>query len=365
MSTVTKIQVGQDHYLATKKSILSGEEFIKIDLELKDLKIKSIGKVEIDNKEINISKYAVRELIDLLGINKSFYDQLNRSFEHDNEIVNLILSAVKGAKIYQITLVYNTMANMITKIYQTGTKLISDNQYFESLESILTKNPDAYLRNIIILPNGDVSATIADPTLNFSYGNMNDEEFTGGMTLEMTNNKMMTSFFTERLVCSNGMTIKDKICTRSVKSNSEVPSFIEGLLSSEFRINSIQNFRERLGRIYNTTASLREVLEIDSRVKSVLGKGIEGEILTSNLSGKSMRNIFGEEYVAFNKDILKYLRTNITVWDLVNQVTAISSRIEQNRIKISPTVNRSLQVIGGQLMFSNPDLPPNNIKQIF
>ena len=363
-TTKTKIEVSQDSYLSTKKLILSGEQFVRIDLDLKDLKIKTIKKVEIDNREVNISKAAVAELIEMLGINKSFYDLLNRSFEHDTEIVNLILSAVKGTKIYQITLVFNTLLNEIVKIYQTGSKLISDTQYFESLESILAKTPGSYLRNIVVYPNGNLSATIANPELAFSYENRADEEFTGGMTLEMMDSKLMTSFFTERLVCSNGMTVKDKICTRSIRSNSDVPMFMEALMSPEFHINSITAFRDRLARIINTTASLAEVLQTESRLKNTLGTGIEGELLLDGFAAKGLRNIFGEDTIR-NVDIHKYLRTNITVWDLVNQVTAISSKIEQNKMKVDARVNRGLQVIGGNLMFSNPNLPPRNIRQIF
>lgn len=364
MITRTKIEVNSESYLAVKDLVLKGDQFIRFDVELNDFKIKTLKVVEIDGRDVAINRTAISELINILGISKSFYDLLNNSFDNDQEILNLILSAARGSKNLKLTMLFNSQFNEITKVYVAGSKAISDAQYFDMLEKVLAKAPNSYLRNISIAPNGHISSTIANPDLAFQFGNINDECFTGGMTLDLDASQVSSSFFTERLVCSNGAQIKDKLCTHKVKTNSEVPSFIDALLSSEFNIKSIEEFKKRVNRIYNTTASLHEVLDVERRLKNTLGANDEAELLMSNMSIESIKRAFPEHYMT-DHSIHRYLRTNLSVWDLVNEVTAISSRIEQGRMRISPLTNRKLQVIGGHLMFANPQLPPNNIRQIF
>ena len=163
---------------------------------------------------------------------------------------------------------------------------------------------------------------------------------------------------------SNGMSVTHKTSTRSIHTNAEVPSFIEALLSPEYQFRSVEEFKTRINRVYDTTASLKEVLHVDNRVRSILGGNLDAEILMENMSANYLKKVFSENYLK-NTDIHKYLRTNITVWELVNEVTAISSRIEQNRIAVDDRINRALQIIGGQLLFQGSDLQPNSIKQIF
>jgi hypothetical protein len=360
----TKIEVPQAEYLFMKKSVLEGILFTRIDIKLTDVKIKSTKVILIEDREIKVSKSALSQLCDALGMNKSFYDLISSTVDADTQLVNLIISSIKKSKVDKITILFHNTFNEVTAIYPTGNKLISDAQYFETLEKVLAKEPSCYLRNLVIMPNGNISSTIANPALEFSLGNIEDETFTGGMTLDLIDNSLKTTFFTERLVCSNGNTITHKTCTKSVRVNSEVPSFIEALLSPSYQFQSVEQFKTRVNRIYDTRASLREVLNIDNRVRSVLGSSLDAEILMENMSANYFKKIFTENYL--NKtDIHQYLRTNITVWDLVNEVTAISSRIEQNRIALDNRVNRTLQIIGGNLIFQNPDLAPTSIKQLF
>lgn len=160
------------------------------------------------------------------------------------------------------------------------------------------------------------------------------------------------------------MRTSHKTSTKSVKANKDVPTFIEALLSPAYQFQSIEDFKLRVNRLYDTTASLKEVLYVDRRVNSILGNNLDAKILTENMSSNTFKKIFPESYLK-NTDIHRYLKTNMTVWELVNEITAISSRIEQNRIALDGRVNRNLQVIGGEVLFTLPDLPPNSIRQLF
>jgi len=362
--TLAEIEVSNASYLETKKQILQETRFVKVDIDSKELKLKSARTVIIDGNEVKLTRKALYELTSIFGVSQSFYSTVNRSFGEDTELTNLLFSAIKGKASTRITFVFNLEKNEIVKIYVAGTKLISDQQYFDTVEKVIANNPGTKLRNLDILQNGDITMTLINPEMKFQIGNMVQEGFIMGTTLDFINNELCSSFFTQRLVCSNGARITDKLCTRSVKVGKDVPEFMEALKSSEFQIHSMQEFEKRVNRLINTTASLKEVVDTEDRLISLLGKGVESEMLMSRFDARNLRFAFGPEYM-MRTDIHQYLKTNITMWDLVNQVTAMSSYIEQNRLLMDAKVNTNLQIIGGNLLFKNPLLPPNNIKQLY
>ena len=363
-STLNDIEVSNASYLEIKKQILQETRFLKVDIDSKELKLKSARSVIIDGNEVKLTRKALYELTSIFGVSQSFYSTVNRSFGEDTELTNALFSAIKGKTSTRITFVFNLQSNEIVKIYVAGTKLISDQQYFDTVEKVIANNPGTKLRNLDILQNGDITMTLINPSMKFQIGNLIQEGFIMGTTFDFINNELRSSFFTQRLICSNGARITDKLCTRSVKVGKDVPEFMEALKSSEFQIHSMQEFEKRVTRLINTTASLKEVVDTEERLISLLGKGVESEILMSRFDARNLRFAFGPEYM-MRTDIHQYLKTNITMWDLVNQVTAMSSYIEQNRLLLDAKVNTTLQIIGGNLLFRNPMLPPNNIKQLY
>jgi hypothetical protein len=102
------------------------------------------------------------------------------------------------------------------------------------------------------------------------------------------------------------------------------------------------------------------MLDVDSRLAKLLGN--YHPILSGDMSVNEHRMVFGEDYLNDTHNH-RFLKTDLTLWDLVNEITAVSSRIEQHRVAVSDGTNMGIQVIGGDLMFSMPDLMPGNIKQ--
>lgn len=363
-SQLRDIEVTNASYLEMKKQILNEVKFLRVDIDSKELKLKSARTVVIEGNEVKLTRKALYELTSIFGVSQAFYATVNRSFGEDTELTNALFSAIKGKTSTKITFVFNLEKNEIVKIYVAGTKLISDAQYFDTVEKVIANNPGTVLRNLDILQNGDITMSLVNSRMKFQIGNMNQESFVMGTTLDFVNNELTSSFFTQRLVCSNGMRVTDKLCTRSVKVGKDVPDFMEALKSSDFQIHSMQEFEKRVNRLINTTASLKEVVDTEERLTGLLGKGVESEILMSRFDARNLRFAFGPEYM-MRTDIHQYLKTNITMWDLVNQVTAMSSYLEQNRLLFDAKVNTTLQIIGGNLLFRNPMLPPNNIKQLY
>jgi len=158
--------------------------------------------ITIQGRTIPLTHEAVRGLVNALGISGAFVDTLKKGLGDENKaVLNHIIKAIKGKKVDKLTFIFNRKMQEITNVYPAGTKLIEDHQYFDALEKVIARTPGAYLRNITQSANGDLKAVIANPMLEFQFGNMADEVFTSGMTLDLDSKQMKTSFFTERLVC--------------------------------------------------------------------------------------------------------------------------------------------------------------------
>lgn len=153
-----------------------------------------------------------------------------------------------------------------------------------------------------------------------------------------------------------------KLCSQFVDTSEKVPTFLTAILDANYHLESIDAFRKRLNRCYHTTASLKEVLYVDKRMSSLLGNF--GLTLMQDMSVHYLKERFGEQYLndTFNHC---YMATDISLWELVNEITAISSKIEQHKIVVGERTNLTIQMLGGDLMFSQPDLIPNNIRQIY
>lgn len=358
-----KIEISQEQYSKTKHQVLENEVLTRFDVSLSEVTVDDLKTITIQGRTIPLTKEAIKGLVEALGISATFIDTLKKGFGEENKaVLNHIIKAIKGQKVKQLTFIFNRKMQEITNVYPSGTKLIEDNQYFDALEKLIARTPGAYLRNIVQQSNGDLKAVIANPQLEFQFGNMSDEVFTSGMTLDLDSKKMMTSFFTERLVCTNGMTTQNKLMSRQVDTSDKVPEFLTAILDADYHLNSVMEFKRRINRCYHTRASLKEVLEIDRRLEGMLGN--YASVLTDQMSVHRLKMAFGEKYLedVFNHGFLK---TDITLWDLVNEITAISARVEQHRVAVGERTNLGLQMLGGKLMFQEPDLSPSNIKQIF
>jgi hypothetical protein len=357
------IEVSQENYFNFKQEVLEGKLINRVDIPVSNLEIDSLSAISFNGTILSLTPSAQKGLMKSMGVAKALIDALKSAY-NDTKLLNTILNHIRNAKksSKNVTLVYNKKLNIITGVYPSANKFISDKQFFDIIESLIAKAPNSYLRNITMADNGNLNAIIGDPSLEFQFNKEKDEVFTGGITVELTPGNLSSSFFTERKVCSNGMTTKDRLCTRSVSVNKDVPEFLQAILSADYHLNNIKEFKNRLNRCYFTTASLSEVLNTERRLKSLLGEHYE--TLSDNMSIDYLKSVFGDEYLlAVNNH--KYLKTNISLWDLTNEVTAISSRIEQNNLLIKERTNLELQILGGNLMFKQPDLIPGNIKQIF
>ena len=357
------IQVEQETYQQFKQDVLDCKIIKRVEIQTSSLEVNSLKAISFGGTILMLQPKAQTQLMKAMGVSGALIEALKSTYD-DSKVLNTILTQIRNAKKSSkvLTLIYNDKLKVISGVYPTRKKLISDQQYFDSLESLLAKTPGAFLKAISMNDAGELFSIIHNPAMEFQFGGMANEVFTCGISFDLTVNGLTSNFFTHRLICSNGMQIQDKLCTESVQVNEKVPEFLQAILSPSYYLSSIEEFKKRINRTYHTIASLEEVLTLDRKIQAVLGNF--SEVLTDRMSVHRLKNDFGENYL-INTSIHRYLKTDLTLWDLTNEVTAVSSRIEQNNIIVPESTNMKLQIVGGDLLFKKPHLSPSNIKQIF
>jgi len=361
------IAVPESTYLEFKQDVINNKFITRTLVESDSITLKDFSTIILKGQQIPITRFALQALLDLLGVSQAFIKTVQAAFNQENseKILNQILSAIRNGNKCSLILVFNEPLKSIVNVYRDKKKTISDFQYFDILERLIAKTPSAFLRNISRGLEGDISSIIKVPALEFQFGNFDNEYFTSGFTLDLAAYGLSSSFFTERLVCTNGMVTKNKYSTISVDIPDNVSNFITDIMDPLYQINNVQEFKARMNRTRHTQASLREVLRARTAVVAVTGAYCDRFL--PDLSADRIEatfNNYSPDYL-INREIQEFLYTDISLWDLVNEITATSAKIEQSNLPIGERVNLKLQMLGGDMLFSKPDLTPNNIRQIF
>jgi len=357
------IQVDQATYEQFKQDVLDCKIIKRVEIQTSALEVNSLKAISFGGTILMLQPKAQTQLMKAMGVSSALIEALKATYD-DSKLLNTILTQIRSAKKSSkvLTLIYNDKLKVISGVYPSKQKLISDQQYFDSLEALLAKTPGAFLESISMNDCGDLFSIIHNPSMEFQFGGMKNEMFTCGISFDLTINGLTSNFFTKRLICANGAITEDKLCSETVQVNEKVPEFLQAILSPAYYLKSIEEFKKRINRCYHTIASLGEVLSTDDKMRRVLGN--YADVLTDRMSVHRLKNDFGENYL-LNTSIHRYLKTDLTLWQLVNEVTAVSSRIEQNNVIVPEGTNKKIQIIGGSLMFSKPNLAPSNIKQVF
>jgi hypothetical protein len=367
------IRMPDEEFMNLKTSALENKEVSRIkNIKPTDLQIIDWNNVSISGRNLPFSNEARVGLFKSLGLSKNMTSYFNKLAQRNKAEDSKKLSALlfkelnKGNK-NMLNFSFHNSTNTITNVYSN--KLISDSTYFEVIEKFIAKTPSSYLKSAYQEKNGNLVSVVNIPSLEFNFGNLSDEVFQTGLRFTLKPSGLYVDLHTTRLSCANGMTTTQKICSSEVKMEKDVPNFLSEILGKELHVHNIRSFKMKLNRTYNTPASLEEVLYCDNRLKSILGNDLYTP-LSRGMSSKRLVNAFGDDIINFHKDDHKFLKTDISLWDLTNEVTAISSRIER---EIDPSTfaglntykNNQIQMLGGKMMFKDPDLIPSNIKQIF
>jgi hypothetical protein len=361
-------------FLKTKETILSQTEIVRFVTTIDQIVYKEAGYFFVGDLRLKVNSSAFDKFLLTLNLGKNFINNLlglNEGSYTPEESFRFVYNAVKIATRKasvakkKVVVVYHVNSKCITNIYEESKIFLNVPSYLDLMEKILNRG-NIELRSFFQNIDGTITLSYIDKSWDFSLGST-DEVFRSGLEYNYMNTHMKVNFFNLRMVCTNGMVTTDKISSRTVEGSSQkIPEFIEEVTSKAFSISCREAFNDHYKKAFNAQASLNEVLRLKDAVSNSFKVTPDKlfTILNSSTSYYKIVNSFSQEQVE-DKDNLKFYRTPLTKWDLVNEITAISSSIERGLLVANPSVNRNLQVNAGKILMAPNDLGPKGLKQIF
>jgi len=322
--------------------MVSTQEFIKFKQEainnapvrkriaLSDLKILSIERVEYMGLNLGMSKQAIRDLLSILGISNSGYVNLQSSFgiEQSNNLMNLLKNGCAKGKLQEVTLSVGA-DRYINKIWKSEAGMLSIDTYFKTIEDVISDN-NLNVSAIDFTKNGDgISVSTLSNKSEFQVGNLSNELFTSGLSMNFEKGGIIIDPFINRLICTNGMVSHESQGSFRIMSNdnhvwNEFYKNIEIIEKNGFMP---AQFSDYVLLSSKTPASLAE---LEHGVKLITSRSkfnsensdmfFKGYSETYNRLAKA-----GIDVKTLTAAQKKSVRTPIPVWDIINGVTDFAS----------------------------------------
>lgn len=338
-------------------------KLIRQEVLLSDIRIVSETKLAYGGANYTMTDDAFGSLVKLLGVNKTvlgnFEDALGK--EGRDRIIDLMRQALsgKGAK-GKVTMVLSPQKQAIVDFRKDAMAVLSNKAYFQLFEDVMDSNSGMHIKRMSLSANGSVEISVINPNWEFQVARLKDEFFQSGLVFINRPNQTIINSFNERLVCTNGMVVSEAGASITLKSSSTVHlnGFFEQVRNITQNDGLENEFKSRVTRMMKTIASYSEMHAAYTNVKyhlSVEDTGVV-ELLNSFIPLQDVRR----EYVAQTgldiENMPKYWKkaeTSMTVWELVNGLTDVSSHPERYGISLKGGNHAvfSLQKTAGELAF--------------
>jgi len=311
--------------------------------------------LKVEDKNIPISKRAYHDFIESLQIPKAFLNRFSTSFGAETEtafINRLKNSFAAKSKTCIITLVVNPKEKVVTNILGESKSLISN----ESFLGFVTQMVDQYKLDVVnfhLGENGECSVDTISPNSFFYIPGMKDENFYAGTTFTNAPRTGLTvNPYIHRLSCANG--ISTKSYEETYKLDSLEPDSIFKFNQNMQELAAVnfvpKNFVNRVTKASMTQCSYKELLDTSSKV--LTESKIDFYALQQYVPTQRMENAFNN----FGIDTLKLtnhqkqnLKTNVSMWSLINAVTNLASN-DIKGVEIGEYNRKSLMVYAGTLL---------------
>lgn len=373
--------VTQDQYNAFKDKALN-HSVVRRVISLKDITLVSETIIEYSGVQFIITESAFKSLVKILGLSNGFLETISKNL--GEEVSSKLLTMMKTS--LSNTTDKNSVCMLVDKstlkiinFTKAADSILSNNAFFTLFEQTMENHTGMHIKNMGITEEGNIELSVLNDNWEFNVGGkgtgLNDEYFKSGLVFINTPTQTIVNPFNERLVCTNGMVVSHEglsLILRNTDTNS-VNGFFDAVRNLKGTANFEQVFKQRIIKMMDTQASYGELLDIR--------KSCEYNIL--NMKDPDVRNMvetfIPTQYVhqAFleqkididtisDKNYAK-IRTMLTVWDLVNKLTDLSSHPQRYGLQLTNGDSSifSLQRKAGELSFKKQYDLECAVKQIF
>jgi len=362
-------------YIAFKEKVIERSP-IRTEVSLNDLDILDEGRICVRGLEAPITRQAFEDLIDLIGMPQRLL-RLFRTRMGSHVTVNF-LNAIRQALTsndLKVQLIADGKRREIVRVLRSKVALVSYPLFFELFERSLQEQPGMEVRSLYFHPQTGVSIATAHPKWEFGLPGLSDEVFRSGLSFSnRLDEGLSLQPFNERLICSNGMVVREKTGAHRLKNLN--PAELERFLINTLRPQTLRRyekqFSEQVGRMAHVQASFAELQEAHDQ----FAKHAEGEQAQRFLQSYFPTGEIKADYKHKGYDLTQMgrmqcrnARTPLKVWDLVNNITFLATH-KNIELPLTSSARHEMQVFAGALAFKKtfdtecliPDIYENSRK---
>ena len=318
--------------IAQKKKETLNAQALRKTVAFRDINLIDETAIEYKGARIEISGPAFKSLLKLLGMSQQFAKKFENLFTPNakRQFINRMKDAMasNAGKTSQVNLVLNPTSKTIVAFTKGEEVKVSNSQFLQVAEDIIGKQ-SMDVTNWSVNPTTGIATIDAyNSKAEFDIQGLNDEVFTGGVTLEnspIDGLKVMP--YVNRQWCTNGLTAKMTSESYTLQSldGHNMEKFFQHV--AELRANNFapKGFGDRVRAANNTPASLQELSFAHRLIDQYAGERSENWVpLQENLNAYAKAGF--EDMTADQK---KGAKSNQSIWATINACTHFSSHAHE------------------------------------
>lgn len=354
-STDDKLKILKEN-LSKKEASTMHTKLSAIELDENSLVKGTIG---ISGREIKVSDKFFLSLSSMLKMNQSLSREMIKN--EDGKLAAKMMSVLKSYRSStekgsgnEILLIGNPDTKRIVDIMKPERyRRLTNDSIYNVTERILNENPKLDIETVDMNAQGHLSINLlSNNEVGFpSMGK--DEFFKFGFSLIQTSKDTLAETYNQRLVCTNGMrsslgsggiggsSHKSLSFTEKIRLNGHGVEDIAVFLKQIEAMNKAKfvpaAFEDTLHAAINTKASLIEVQSALNLAHDKVDKNDDPDLVSAYL-GKINREYFhgyddamhriakkGQDPLLLNDRHRSFIKTNQSIWDVVNSLTFLGS----------------------------------------
>lgn len=343
----------QDQFMNFKDEVLN-RHIARKKISLTEIQIISDSVARWNGITFKLEDAAFKALMRVLGISKGLRQKLIKDFGANfvEKLIEIMSAKTNGSK-SEVVMMVDVRKKTILNFLHSEIGMISNQSYFNEVEHVIDQF-GLQITGLHDYGNGGFSVSTLAPQSDWGLQGFKDEVFKFGLNFENDPVKGTNlSTFNQRLVCTNGMVTKEMLgSTAIINTRDSWENFfstINGLEKTGFRP---AEFAQTVKGSMNVAASIAEVEQVRNLVKS--NSALTDDSLELYLPYRETELAYAKSNLdinLFNKAQKQNAKSSISYWDLINDLTYISSNVTGQGVKN----HAKLQMAAGRLLSKTPD----------
>lgn len=331
--------LSEDQYFDFKNKVKQSG-IVRKSVNLSELTIISQSLIGYAGVDFEMTEEAWKNLIKLtglsIGVMKEIDDKLGENVS--KKLLDMMrIACSNNSNKQKICMLFNKHTTKIVAFTKSADGVLSNNGFFTLFEQTMNNHSGMQIKNMAISENGNVEISVLNNNWEFNVNHngkgLSDEYFKTGLVFLNTPDATIVNPFNERLVCTNGMiTAEQGLSLILRRSNAqEVSSFFDAVTNLKGTANFNEIFKARIIKMMDTQASYDEMLQTFISCEWNIQNAKQPDVinkLNEFIPLDEVKNAYLKHNVNLNmlkSKEHKKIRTMLTVWELVNSLTDLSS----------------------------------------